>query len=111
MTQPNEETQQIRSVQFITIGKQEDIPVPLIRITTCGLLTIEIVDEVIPPQAHYASLTPEQLRGRGTGPALMLLKLRVVVRFCTFRKKVLHFDWQAETPSDVFRKRSVAVIF
>gem|GEM_PF-3001860 len=49
MTQPNKETQRIRVVQFITIGEQEYIPAPLIRITTCGLLTIEIVREATSP--------------------------------------------------------------
>ncbi|MGH2478935.1 MAG: hypothetical protein ACRDHW_04695 [Ktedonobacteraceae bacterium] len=50
----------------------------MIRVTTCGLLTIEIVEEIIstdPPRARYASLTPELLRGRGAVPALMMLKL------------------------------------
>jgi hypothetical protein len=54
------------------------IPAPFLRITTCGLLTIEVVEEVVstePPLAQYTSLTPEQLRGRGTAPALTLLKL------------------------------------
>jgi tetratricopeptide (TPR) repeat protein len=42
------------------------------------LLTVEIVQETVsadPPQARYAVLTPDRLRGRGVGPALNLLKL------------------------------------
>src|SRR5260370_41914664 len=73
-----EGSDQIRPIQLLMIGNQAQIPAPLIRITTCGLLNLELVEEIVstdPPLARYASLTPEQLRGRGTGPALMLLKL------------------------------------
>jgi DNA-binding SARP family transcriptional activator len=71
-------TDQVRPVQFVTVGDRADVPAPLIRVTTCGLLSIETVQEVVstdPPLARYAPLTPEQLRGRGTAPALLLLKL------------------------------------
>ncbi|MGH2481652.1 MAG: AfsR/SARP family transcriptional regulator, partial [Ktedonobacteraceae bacterium] len=54
------------------------MPAPFIRITTCGLLTVEIVEEVVstnPPLARYLSMTLDQLRGRGTRPALSVLKL------------------------------------
>jgi tetratricopeptide (TPR) repeat protein len=59
-------------------GWQEGIPV--IRITTCGVFTIEILQEVPesdPAQARYAKLSPERLRGRGPGPALALVKLLI----------------------------------
>jgi hypothetical protein len=68
----------VRSIQFIQMGARQEIPVPLIRVTTCGLLFIEIIEEVIstdPPLARYTSLTPELLRGRGMVPALSMLKL------------------------------------
>src|SRR5260370_42063711 len=73
-----EGSDQIRPIQLLMIGNQAQIPAPLIRITTCGLLNLELVEETVstdPPLARDASLTPEQLRGRGTGPALMLLQL------------------------------------
>lgn len=89
MTTLSERTESIRPFHFLAREDQPQLPMPLIRITTCGLLTIEICEEIItadPPQARYVSLTPDQLHGRGTGPALKLLKLlRVVVRFRLFR--------------------------
>jgi DNA-binding SARP family transcriptional activator len=73
-----EDGDRIRPIQFITAGKQTNLPAPFIRVTACGLLTIEVVEAVIntdPPQARYVSLSADQLRGRGTAPALTLLKL------------------------------------
>ncbi len=84
----------IRPIQFIEVGGQPQIPAPFLRVTTCGLLTIEIVAEVVstdPPLARYTSLTPEQLRGRGTTPALTLLKL-LLNRHAHFASK----DWLLE---------------
>ena len=75
-----ETTDHIRPIQLIEVGKQPQVPAPLIRITTCGLLTLEMVEEVIsidPPLARYVSFTTDQLHGRGTAPALTLLKLFV----------------------------------
>ncbi len=68
------------TVRLLTVGEQEQTPAPLVRVGTCGLLTLEIVQEIVsadPPQARYAALTPDRLRGRGVGPALSLLKLLV----------------------------------
>ncbi len=73
-----EPSDQIRPIQFLAVGNHSQVPAPLIRITTCGLLSIEVVEEIVstdPPLARYVPLTPEQLRGRGTAPALTLLKL------------------------------------
>jgi hypothetical protein len=73
-----ETSEHIRPIQFIEVGKQPQVSAPFLRITTCGLLSIEVVEEIVstdPPLARYVSLTPEQLRGRGTAPALTLLKL------------------------------------
>jgi hypothetical protein len=84
----------IRPVQFLSVGKQTQVPMPFIRVTTCGLLTIEIVEEVVstdPPRARYASLTPEQLRGRGTAPSLHLLKL-----FLNRHERFASRDWLME---------------
>ncbi|HEU5377431.1 MAG TPA: bacterial transcriptional activator domain-containing protein [Ktedonobacteraceae bacterium] len=70
--------ERVRPIRFIQVGTRQEIPAPLIRVTTCGLLTIDIIDEVIstdPPLARYTSLTPALLRGRGTVPALTMLKL------------------------------------
>ena len=71
-------SEQIRPIQLLERGKQTLAPAPFLRITACGLLTMEVVAEVVstdPPQARYLAFTPDQLRGRGTAPALTLLKL------------------------------------
>jgi hypothetical protein len=50
----------IRPVHLLTVGEQEQTPAPLIRVGTCGLLTLEILQEIVspePPQARYAVLT------------------------------------------------------
>src|SRR5258708_2729250 len=70
--------EQVQIIQLVEVGPRQAVPVPFLRITTCGLLTIEVIEEVVstdPPLARYRSFTPEQLRGRGTAPALILLKL------------------------------------
>ncbi len=67
MQRKSETPDPVRPIQFIEVGGQPQMPAPCIRLTTCGLLTIEIVAEVIstdPTLARYTSLTPEQLRGR-----------------------------------------------
>ena len=69
---------QIRPIRFLEIGNRSQVPAPFLRIMTCGLLSIEVVNEIVstdPPLARYISLTSGQLRGRGTAPALTLLKL------------------------------------
>src|SRR5579883_591352 len=68
----------VKPIRFIAVGGRMQAPAPLIYVRTCGLLTLEIVQEVVssdPPLARYRSLTPEQLHGRGATPALLLLKL------------------------------------
>ena len=77
---PQETETVIRPVRLLTVGEQERAPAPLVRVMTCGLLTLEIAQEMVsadPPRARYAVLTPDRLRGRGVGPALSLLKLLV----------------------------------
>jgi hypothetical protein len=75
---PQETETVIRSVRLVSVGEQEQAPVPLVRVMTCGLLTLEIAQERVsadPPQSRYAVVTPDRLRGRGVGQALSLLKL------------------------------------
>jgi hypothetical protein len=72
--------ERIRPVSLITVGKQDQTPAPLVRVMTCGLLTLEIAQAIVstdPPQARYRVLVPERLRERGVVPALTLLKLLV----------------------------------
>ncbi len=72
------ESEQIRPIQFLEIGKLKMVPAPFLRIATCGLLSIEVIEEVIDgeqPLARYVSFASDQLRGRGPAPALLLLKL------------------------------------
>src|SRR5579883_2551263 len=73
-----ESVEHIGTIQLLTIGNMAQVPAPFVRVTCCGLLTIEVVAEVVstdPPLARYVTLTPDQLRGRGVAPALQLLKL------------------------------------
>jgi hypothetical protein len=70
----------IRPMRLLAVSDRLQVPAPLIRVMTCGLLTLEILQEIVsadPPQARYAVLTPDRLHGRGVGPALSLLKLLV----------------------------------
>jgi DNA-binding SARP family transcriptional activator len=56
------------------------IPVPLARIFTCGMLTVEVLTEVVslePLRGRYEVLSTQMLRGRGAIPSLSLLKLLV----------------------------------
>jgi hypothetical protein len=66
-------------IQFIEQGEIR-LPAPLVRLSTCGGLTIEVLEEVVsasPPQARYRRLAPDKLRGRSIAPALTFLKLLV----------------------------------
>jgi hypothetical protein len=65
-------------MRLLAVGDRLPVPAPLIRVRTCGLLTLEILQEIVstdPPQARYAVLTPDLLHGRGVAPSLTLLKL------------------------------------
>lgn len=75
--QPSEH---VAPIQFLYMDHLKELPAPFVRITTCGLLSLAILKEVVPtdpPQARYQVFTPEHLHGRGPAPALMLLKLLV----------------------------------
>jgi tetratricopeptide (TPR) repeat protein len=74
----DDEVGSIYSIQFIDRGEVSDLPAPLVRLSTCGCLMIEVLEEVLsfdPPQARYRRLSPDNLRGRGIAPALTFLKL------------------------------------
>jgi tetratricopeptide (TPR) repeat protein len=77
-TTTSDETGSIYPIQFIERGEISALPAPLVRLSTCGCLTIEVLEEVISfdaPQARYRRLAPDNLRGRGIAPALTFLKL------------------------------------
>lgn len=93
-TPPTDAQERISPIQFIAVGNRVQVPVPLVRLSTCGMVTIEVLKDVVstdPPQACYALLPAHKLRGRGVVPALTLLKLLVSQphRFATK-------DWLAE---------------
>jgi tetratricopeptide (TPR) repeat protein len=74
----DDEIGSIYSIQFIERGEVSNLPAPLVRLSTCGGLSIEVLEEVVsvaPPQARYRRLSPKNLRGRGIAPALTFLKL------------------------------------
>src|ERR1700730_17678859 len=64
---------------------QPNLPVlPLIRVSTCGPLTIEVLCQALPSRCSvtlskvsYEAIQASKLRGRGVVPALTLLKLLV----------------------------------
>ncbi len=65
-------------LRFLDQGKMEGIPVPLARITTCGMVTIDVLTQVEhgdPPRGRYTVIPTQTLHGRGAVPALTLLKL------------------------------------
>jgi tetratricopeptide (TPR) repeat protein len=73
------------AVEYITPDQPGGIPgwhkgIPVIRLFTCGLFAIEILQEVPGgdvAQARYEALSAERLRGAGPAPACHLLKLLV----------------------------------
>jgi DNA-binding SARP family transcriptional activator len=80
ITPMQEQPGSIWPLQLLTMSEQPQVPAPLVRLTTCGLLTLEIFEEIVstdPLQARYRVLTPDLLHGRGKVPALTLLKLLV----------------------------------
>ncbi|MEO6892010.1 MAG: BTAD domain-containing putative transcriptional regulator, partial [Ktedonobacteraceae bacterium] len=64
-------------IQFMQGGHLQDVPAPLVRVTTCGGFHLEVVQDVIsvdPPLARYQVITLEQ-RPRGSRTGLTLLKM------------------------------------
>jgi len=67
-------------IQFVQVGNRQDVPAPLARVSTCGMMQIEVLKEVVsrnPPLGRYECLPVQTLHGRGAIPSLMLLKLLV----------------------------------
>ncbi len=88
------DTQRVSPVQFMQSGNESQVPVPAVRIYTCGMISIEVLTEIVssdPPLARYTVLSPQTLRGRGIIPSLTLLKL-LLSRPHRFASK----DWLAE---------------
>src|SRR6266536_582338 len=60
----------ISPIQLVRGENLHEIPAPLARISTCGGLNIEVLEEVIsldPPQGRYVLLTPRHLRKQHKG--------------------------------------------
>jgi len=60
----------IYPIQLVQMGTLHDIAAPLARISTCGGLSIEVLEEVIsldPPQGRYVLLTLKHLRKQHKG--------------------------------------------
>jgi tetratricopeptide (TPR) repeat protein len=77
--QGDEVSETLYPIQLVQVGPLHNVPAPLVRITTCGRVTLEVVQEVIstdPPQGRYCVVNPPE-RGKGSSTALNLLKLLV----------------------------------
>ncbi|BCL79590.1 hypothetical protein ccbrp13_20550 [Ktedonobacteria bacterium brp13] len=64
-------------IQWMQIGHLHDVPVPLVRVSTCGGLQLEVLQEVIntdPPLGRYQIVTLEH-RPKGSSTGLTLLKV------------------------------------
>lgn len=73
-------TSHVYPITFIDYGKIHTLPVPLARITTCGMISVEVLKEVVshnPPLGLYEVIPTQAIRGRGAVPSLVLLKLLV----------------------------------
>jgi hypothetical protein len=67
-------------IQFIEQEQGIHLPVPLVRVTCCGMMMLEVLKEVMssdPPLGRYEVVSTQDLRGRGAVPSMMLLKLLV----------------------------------
>jgi tetratricopeptide (TPR) repeat protein len=64
-------------IQFVSVGSLQNVPAPLIRVSTCGGIKLEVLQEVVdtnPPLGRYQVVTLEQ-RPKGSSTALTLLKV------------------------------------
>jgi tetratricopeptide (TPR) repeat protein len=69
----------IYPLQFMHVGKLHDVPVPLVRVSSCGGLQLEVLQEIIntdPPQGNYHLVSLQQ-RPKGSSTGLTLLKMLV----------------------------------
>ena len=88
------ETRTIYPIQLLHLKGLQEVPAPFVRISTCGMLTLEVFQEVVstaPLLGRYEVLSPANLRGRGIVPALTLLKL-----FVSQPHRFASKDWLAE---------------
>ncbi|MBA2678444.1 MAG: hypothetical protein H0U76_08640 [Ktedonobacteraceae bacterium] len=70
-------TEAMYSIRYEQMGHLHRVPMPLVRVTTCGGFHIEVVQDVVssdPPLARYRVITLEQ-RPRGSSTGLTLLKM------------------------------------
>jgi tetratricopeptide (TPR) repeat protein len=83
----------IYPIQFVQVGNLHSVPAPLVRVSTCGEVTLEVLHKVIdtePAQGFYRVVTPQQRR-KGSSSALNLLKVLVSLPGHTVSK-----DWLSE---------------
>jgi hypothetical protein len=90
----DETTSTLYPIQFKQIGKMQNVPVPLARISCCGLFSLEVLQEVVsinPPQGRYLTFSPQRLSIHGATQVVTFLKVMVsqAHRFATK-------DWLAE---------------
>ncbi len=91
-----QQSDEAQPIEYITPDQPGGIPgwregIPVIRLFTCGLLSIEILQEVSegdPVQTRYEALPAERLRGAGPAPACKLLKLQ-----CSLPERYASKDW------------------
>ncbi|HEY1247686.1 MAG TPA: bacterial transcriptional activator domain-containing protein [Nitrososphaera sp.] len=90
----DETTSTVYPIQFKQIGKLQNVPVPLARISCCGLFTLEVLQEVVstnPPRGRYLTFSPQRFSVHGATQVVTFLKVMVsqAHRFATK-------DWLAE---------------
>lgn len=88
------ETGTIYPIQLVQVRGGGSLPAPLARISACGMLTIDLLQDVVsvdPPRGRYVTLSTSTLQGRGVNSAISLLKL-LVSRPHRFASK----DWLVE---------------
>lgn len=86
--------EQVYPLVFGSSGSWHDLPMPQVRITTCGLLSIAILKEVVstdPPLGRYEILTLPKFSGHGQARVLTFLKLLL-----SHPGRCAHRDWLAE---------------
>jgi hypothetical protein len=84
---------------------QEERPIPLVKIHTCGGLRIEVLQHPTeaPECAQYAPVSSQHLIGRGAVPAITMIKMLLGVpgryRSIDWLKEYWYPDEQREAPS------------
>jgi DNA-binding SARP family transcriptional activator len=73
----DETSGRIYPIQFVQVGSLHDVPAPLVRVSTCGGLQLEVLQEVISTdsaQGRYQVVTLQN-RPKGSSTGLTLLKI------------------------------------